>query len=193
MSKALSGLSQKTIDSNFTLTQLQLLQNQIDGQETEIENDNGALVYDAPNQNLQVGTENIPYEPPTDRFNITVGSANKVKGTDNVVIGNENFVFSTVGGQPYNNIIINMDMPQSVMAGKHDVIFLGTQQQLLPIANNSIILGNCTPSNTNKFQLGGCTAVIAGGAFVTCDHYIRIRYNNANYCIPVINDPFGDV
>jgi hypothetical protein len=212
MSRVLGGLTAEQINSDYALTQIQKLQTQTDdvtvnsqyfqydntldnaniGRNTIDENASESIIIGRDNE--IIGTAPIIGD---NNNNIIIGDRNTINGKQNIVIGSFN-VLDDVQQDNFSNynLLITKNLTLlNIPDGTEDVIILSPYP--LNVANRvipsgSMIFGNNTnPSSQPLLQFGGPnlndvlpTAPLVGNP----DAYIRIRYKNANYKIPVWND-----
>ena len=211
MSKALAGISDAQIATNYTFSQIKKLQEQTDA----INVNAPYFQFDPANDVTNIGRNNNIVGAPLDSVIIgqdntlaaeagnviLIGDENSIKGNDNIIIGDQNAFYDGAAAAETRegNIIFSKGLTRALLpdATNNTIIVAPTgitPNGAEPIPSGSIIFGNgTTPSTQPKLQFGGANLIAAlnGEALPNAgvpNAYIRIRYKNANYKIPVWDD-----
>ena len=209
MSNVLSGLTDEQIKSSYTLSTINKMEDNMndttDNLQTQINEQ--YIEVDEDFDNIYFGP-NIVHAPgsATTDANICIGfNASTAIGIQNVVINSQ--IAGAIDGvyiagedikNCNRNILIgptSVNPPTHFPTGTNDVIIIGAEGPTNlnnNIPSGSIMIGTSMEQSTQpKFQIGGDNLInaLAGGVLPgNPDAYIRIRYKNANYKIPVFTD-----
>lgn len=200
------GLTTEQKRGSYIVSAVDTLQSQVNDVETQVNGLTPYFDYDATLDDLKIGDK--LYKP--------TGQANEVNdmligtnlsiglGNSNTIIGNNILMATVTNGaiapadiakETVGNFIVSKTLhPQYFASGANQLIIIAPLGLTPPVPGdtipaNSIILGQCQPSKQHKFQLGGLIPPLAGGPLPgNPDGYIRIRYNNNDFKIPVFAD-----